>query len=361
MRKREQSLNKILREDLLWVSHMIPRKKPWTVVGVSVVILIFAALGSFFSWQKITGAGINNQANIITVVDRPETKPNLTDTAQAAITETKNLVLAGIPGAGNSAPFLTDTLIIASVKPDGSIYLFSLPRDLLVSPPGASYYTKINSIFSQFRAESDRVAGEKLTAKLAEISGLQIKDFVIVDLNLLKQVVDYVGGVDVKVTEGIIDSCFPGPNYTCLSYSLEPGDYHLNGEETLKFVRSRHSGQGDFSRIARQQQVLEALKKKVAEQDFFTNLNTFCQNVGGFFEQTKTSLSLVDFWSLWQTIKNTDSEKIHSLTISNQPDNGLLQAGHFTFGNGSIGYVLTPKAGVENYTEIQDFIAKAIK
>ncbi len=361
MNRQCQSLNKILREDLLWVSNMSLKKKAWVFVCSTVLLLSMATLGASLFWQKISGVLAKSQANVFTVVNRQEATSTLAGTAQAAITETKNILLAGIPGAGNSAPFLTDTLMVASIKPDGRIYLFSLPRDLLVSPPDTSYYTKINSIFSQFRAEGDQVAGEKLATKASAISGLEIKNFVVVDLSLLKQAVDFVGGIDVTVKERITDSCFPGPRDTCLSYSLEPGDYHLNGEETLKLVRSRHSGQGDFSRISRQQQVLEALKKKVAEQNFFTNLNAFAQNIGGFFEQTKTNLSLADLWSLWQTIKNTDSEKIHAFTISNQPDNGLLRSGHFTFGNGSVGYVLTPKAGAENYAEIHNFIAEIIK
>jgi len=58
------------------------------------------------------------------------------------------ILFLGMPGAGNDAPYLTDSLIVASVKPStDQLALMSIPRDLLVEIPASRIRTRINALF----------------------------------------------------------------------------------------------------------------------------------------------------------------------------------------------------------------------
>lgn len=369
MKKDLKDLNTTLKKDLTWFCELkLPSRRRFWFRGM-VFLLIMTGLGIFL-WPNITDF-FKTQPSYALITEEnlpsqsapnPLPKPASPEknSLVGGFKEPKNILLAGIPGQGNSAPWLTDTLMLANIQPDKNIFLFSFPRDLLVMPPEINYYTKINNIFNLFRGQNEDKAAEKLREKIAEISGIQIDNYLIINLSTLRDVINFVGGVRINSDKDIYDSCFPGPNSSCLEFFLPAGQHLLDGETALKYIRSRHSTLGDFDRIKRQQEVLLAIKNKVAEQTVFENMNIFLENAQRFFSQTRTDLSLLDLWRLWQTVKNFDSGQIQTLTISNQPDSGLLQSGHFSFGNGQVGYVLTPKAGLEDYSAIQKFISETI-
>jgi len=55
------------------------------------------------------------------------------------------------------------------------------------------------------------------------------------------------------------------------NYFLDPGTYHFNGQEALRFARVRY-GSSDFARARRQQQVIRALALRVREPSVALNL-----------------------------------------------------------------------------------------
>ena len=75
--------------------------------------------------------------------------------------------------------------------------------------------------------------------------------------------VDAVGGVDVNVTQALDD-----PRYKDFGvkdgWSVDVGKHHFDGIDALAYARVRKSvGQTDFTRQARQQEILLALRQKV--------------------------------------------------------------------------------------------------
>lgn len=60
-----------------------------------------------------------------------------------------NILLLGIGGEGHDGPYLSDTIIVAQIRPDkGQISLTSIPRDLLADIPNGSQ-NKINFAFAE--------------------------------------------------------------------------------------------------------------------------------------------------------------------------------------------------------------------
>ena len=158
--------------------------------------------------------------------------------------ETLTILIAGKHGS------LVDTMIYAYIEPaEQTITLLSVPRDLYVNN------RKINAIWPAFGME-------ELKRQLAIITGYSIDKYILIDMYAFIDVMDIIGGVDVTLTESVIDPSyrtFDDGVWSTLYYP--PGDYHLNGRQALRLARSRHFS-SDFKRAERQQMILEALKNK---------------------------------------------------------------------------------------------------
>ena len=128
---------------------------------------------------------------------------------------------------------LTDTIIIASYNPaTQKATLLSIPRDTFVgeSRARADSYDKINAIYQKEGAEGTLKRVNKLT-------GLNIKNYIVISNNALVELVDEIGGVEFDVPMNMY--------YTSkkqgLYINLKKGKQKLNGEQAEGLVRFRKS------------------------------------------------------------------------------------------------------------------------
>jgi LCP family protein required for cell wall assembly len=146
----------------------------------------------------------------------------------------------------------SDTIILMHLDPkrDKGVVLH-FPRDLRVRIPGHGF-NKINAAYE--------LGNAPLTVRTVEaFTGLQIHNYIEVDLAGFQKLVDLVGGVRICVDRPMFDQA--------ADLSIPRAGCHtLNGAEALAFVRARHI-EGDlipdFSRISRQQQFMRAMLNRV--------------------------------------------------------------------------------------------------
>lgn len=263
-----------------------------------------------------------------------------------------NAIFLGIPGQGNSAPDLTDTIMIMSADPKTNKgFLLSIPRDFLVKIPGTNFYTKINNLYQNSGIEAVQTV-------LSEISGLNFDYNIVVDLQGVKKAIDQIGGIDIFVEEEIYDPAFPETNNSYQLFTLEEGWQHFDGETALKYIRTRHGTGGDFARMVRQQKVLIALKEKVSSLHPIWDSATILDLWKTLTDHFKTNLSLENIKSFWKTIKYVDLEKIEFKVLD--PATGIVVSDYTILG-GQKAYILRPKAGLNNYSEIKEYINNLIQ
>jgi anionic cell wall polymer biosynthesis LytR-Cps2A-Psr (LCP) family protein len=94
------------------------------------------------------------------------------------------------------------------------------------------------------------------------ITGLQIQYFVLIDMQGLQNLIDSLGGVTIEVTERIAIA-EPETPEELVGEWIEIGTQHMDGYHAMMYMRSRWSGTGDYDRMARQQQVQEALLRQM--------------------------------------------------------------------------------------------------
>jgi len=93
--------------------------------------------------------------------------------------------------------------------------------------------------------------------------GVPIDHYLLVDFSAVTRGVDALGGIDVNVPYEIYDATFPDMDYGFDPFYVAAGRQHFDGVTALKYARTRHQD-NDFYRAGRQQQVVMAVRDKVA-------------------------------------------------------------------------------------------------
>jgi len=187
-----------------------------------------------------------------------------------------NFLLLGKPDGNYEGPNLTDSIIVASLNlQEEKINLISLPRDIW----SETLKDKINSAYAY--GEAKKVGGGFILAKaeVEAVVGLPIHYAILVDFERFKELIDYLGGIDVEVERSFTDFKYPirgrendlcneDPEYKCRyeQITFKKGVQHMDGDLALKFVRSRNAKGvegSDFARNKRQQKVLLAIYEKI--------------------------------------------------------------------------------------------------
>lgn len=136
--------------------------------------------------------------------------------------------------------------------------------------------------------DSDNPGTDATIMAVEGITGLEINYWALVNLEGFKSLVDAVGGVELNVRDEIPVGLPSDPFYT----HIEPGVKTLNGFEALWFARARE-GSDDYSRMARQKCVMNALVQQVSPQKALTNFEALAKASTDMF-QTNLPASEVD-------------------------------------------------------------------
>ena len=176
-------------------------------------------------------------------------------------------------GAGDHS----DVIMLVHTQPGGKTVILSFPRDLWVNIPGLGK-GKINSAFTGGVAGGGPL---RVAQTVSRITGLKISHFLAVDLGGFQGVVDSIGGIDMCLppTEAGPDGWITDIN---TQLHLRPGCQHLNGQEVLSYVRSRHlpcDVNGDFNRISRQQAFLRAIINRMLQPSELLKIPSFIKPV----------------------------------------------------------------------------------
>lgn len=258
-----------------------------------------------------------------------------------------NILLLGIGGKGWDGPYLSDTIMVASIDPrTKEVALLSIPRDLYVNITGTRTWSKINAA-DAFGEENKAGGGPILAEKTVEsILGIPIHYYVRVDFSGFKKAVDTVGGVDINVQKALYDPYYPGT-----TVNFKPGLQHMNGNLALQYARSRKTT-SDFDRAARQQQILVALKQKAFSINTIANPAKLSGLIDAFGDSVRTDMQLSEMKKLMTIIQGIDSSKISSKVLDTSPGGLLMDGSGKIPGAGSIEL---PAAGIGNYGAIQAY------
>ena len=160
----------------------------------------------------------------------------------------------------------SDTIMLASIDlTTKKISLISIPRDTYTKMYGESkylgYYSKINAAFAYGGGlGKDGVAYASNTVSHF-LGGIPIDYTVTFDMDLVKALVDSIGGLRYDMD---LDVTISGHKFT-------PGWTTLDGAAVLRYARHRHTD-SDFARVDRQQKVIVALFQQLKDNRQLTSV-----------------------------------------------------------------------------------------
>lgn len=173
----------------------------------------------------------------------------------------------------HDAPNLTDTIILGSIDFESNIIsMFSIPRDLYIET-NEGYKFKINEIYSRNLSENEDNKEESLQwleEKITEITGENIDYYVSLDFEWFKEIIDLFWWIEITFDENFVDYQYPNGSWGYRTLVFRKWTWILDGEDALKYARSRHST-SDFDRSIRQQKIIMALKKRAEEEWILQN------------------------------------------------------------------------------------------
>lgn len=158
----------------------------------------------------------------------------------------------------------TDSIMLLNVTPRRfDVSLLSIPRDVFVEVPGYGMQ-RINTINVLAEQEAEGSGPDLVKASMEENFGITVEHYVRLDFNGFIALVDAVGGIDIDVPKLIIDYNYPTFDGGTETVQFDPGRQHMDGERALQYARTRHQDD-DYRRAERQQQVVDALVKKLSD------------------------------------------------------------------------------------------------
>ena len=213
----------------------------------------------------------------------------------------------------------TDVIMLISFNTTlKQINVLQIPRDTYIEL--SNYSGKINGLYAQYyiNSGSDKKGSlRKLADTLEENLCIKIHNFVHINLDGVRVIVDSIGGVDITLSA---DTTIGGKKYTA-------GKHHLNGEESEKFIRHRATYvQADIGRIDAQKIFMSAFIQKI-KSNF--NLSTISTLVTQAIKNVTTDISLSDAVYYAKQLLGIDMNNIHFMsmigrgTMSNADGSGL--------------------------------------
>jgi LCP family protein required for cell wall assembly len=191
-----------------------------------------------------------------------------------------NVLLVGVDAGVGRRTYLTDTMIVASLDTvTETVSMVSVPRDMVdvPLPDGRKFRGKINGLVSYARHHpkqfpgSDGTGFDVLRGALGELLGLDIPYHAAVNLGGFVKVIDTIGGINVYVARAFCDPSYDEYGFT-RGFAITKGRHHLNGQQALAYARVRKpAGESDFTRAARQQEVLSGVRDRIVHGGFIND------------------------------------------------------------------------------------------
>lgn len=321
-------------------------KRRWfKIIGLIVVLVM--GVGGYFAWKtgsilnKISGSHSNALSSLLGGASQPQAQEGRI-----------NILLLGMRGANDpSGGLLADSIILVSLDTkNNKVALISVPRDMDVKIPETSQRGKINSVYSYWESGGKNQGIPKMEEMLGQVTGLKVDYTIVTNFQGFQQLIDAVGGINITLKKAFYENQqFVQGNECGGTFSLPAGTVHLDGAKALCYARARDET-SDFDRSKRQQVILKTLKDKMLSLGTladFGKVNSILNTIGN---NVKTDLTPDEMKGLYNQYSGMKDAQIVQRVFEDS-DKGLLTVPGADTG---LGYVLVPRAGQDNYSQLQD-------
>jgi LCP family protein required for cell wall assembly len=259
----------------------------WT--SISLLVVVLGCAGGLYLWYQSAVSSSNARVAPEVLEALGEGIASPTGSSVPGVTTTTerppdppsgmNLVLIGSDTRSSDGKGgRSDTIILLHADPESDfLSMLSIPRDLRVNIPDRGY-GKINAAYAY--------GGAALLIRTVQSAlGVDLDHYAEVDFGAFKEITETLGGVYVDVDRYYDDGAI----------ELSAGYQLLDGQNALRFCRTRHDKNIDFGRMARQQRFLSAVREQAIGWNLAFKLPSLVADV---FDNVDTDLTAEEIISL---------------------------------------------------------------
>ncbi|MCU9589603.1 LCP family protein [Bacillus velezensis] len=269
---------------------------------LTLVLLVAAGFGGYKVYKTINAA--DNAYDALSRGDKSKLRDKVIDMKKKPF----SILFMGIENYATSGKGgRSDSLIVVTLDPrNKTMKMLSIPRDTRVTLAGdtTGKKSKINAAFAKGGAD-------ETVSTVEDLLGIPIDKYVTVDFNGFKDVIDEVGGVNVKVPFDFDEMSDVSKKKRIY---FKKGNMHLNGEQALAYARMRKQDKrGDFGRNDRQKQILNALIDQMSRAGNIAKIDKIAETASN---NVQTNIRITEGLALQQIYSGFTSKKIDTLTIT---------------------------------------------
>ncbi len=258
------------------------------LAALSLVVVVTHGIAGFYAWSFYSAGSKIFVAEPGPDKPTPNPDPSATPDDEYVATPLATpptersritILLTGVDSTADRSHSLTDTMIVVSIDPETNrLSMVSFPRDIAEFPlwDGRTFRGKINSLMTYARNHPDEFPDGPLPSLVRELSfllGIPIHYYAAVDIDGFRRLIDVVGGITIDNPRRIADARYNWLDGSKPGFFLPAGEQTLDGRTALAFVRSRFGvGDNDFTRAARQQLLLVAVRQKLTDPRYLPQL-----------------------------------------------------------------------------------------
>ncbi len=231
-----------------------------------------------------------------------------------SLDDTLNILVVGSDERRPGQPWRSDVIMLVAVDyANRQVGVVSFPRDMWVDIPTVGK-NRINTatFFGGINKYPNGGDIGLLKDTLAQNFGIRVDHYMKFNFETFKDVIDALDGVDITVDCPITGRFPVEPGSKELKWQTLPaGDYHMDGEFALRYVRERKTT-SDVDRNRRQQRVLIAMRKRAREVNIIPRLPALYDAMK---ENIETDLGLTDIIALARLGLQIDTKDVHGFNI----------------------------------------------
>jgi LCP family protein required for cell wall assembly len=210
-----------------------------------------------------------------------------------------NILLFGSDAGPSRFGYRTDSIVLLTLNPNGTVSLTSFPRDLYVYIPGWR--------MQRLNAAQPWGGFETTRETFAYNFGVRPDYYVTISFDGFLAVIDSLGGVDVNVGKTFYDARDGYPR-GCTIYA---GTVHMDGETALWYVRARETT-SDIDRERRSEELLLAIGHGLLSANGLSRVPELYEIYQG---NVSTNISLEVAMQLLPLLQKADPERVQRFTI----------------------------------------------
>lgn len=280
-----------------WIAALSGRRQ-----FVFAMILLFVVAWSFFLGHRVSSALAANKLEEAKIYSINGRSTDIADNyVPVELEGLRTLLIVGCDTREEGEVSRSDTIMVAFFNiNEKKVDLLSIPRDSYARIPGFGS-TKINHAYAY--------GGITLTQETVEyLLGITIDDYLIIDFQGFKDVIDAVGGVEIDVDMDMY-------NYN-EQINIKQGQQVLNGHDALGYVRYRGEDCSDYQRIQHQQNMVSAAAKKLLS---FSTLPKIANIISIGLKNITTSIDTLTAMDLASYALKMDFKNMNVYTVQGSP------------------------------------------